>query len=250
MRIFNIIKGVASRLALVFIWVIILGIVTSEFNTPVGLALGLLVTISFIYFHCILKIPKEWDFGRIKLKKPPYFAFLILVSFVILFGDIFWIFHIKTSADTFDEDTLLFIILGIIAFPLIEEFGFRLWLQSYLESVMNQFIAIFVVALLFSMVHSADMPIPQLLSGLLYGIALVVTKSIWVPVGLHVIHNAILILSGQIEIIKTISFNQMDRLDNLNLYIAITLWVVATTSLVYWTWLAYKLKDDGGPSLT
>jgi membrane protease YdiL (CAAX protease family) len=234
--------GILSRVLYTFTWLIVLSICIEELDVFPAIVTGFIIIAVFLLIHVKFLLPKKWDFGRTKFVIPERIYFLILTALILVLGDIFWIYHVKTSQSGFEEDSLPFVIFGIIAYPLIEEFGFRLWLQSFLESKFNKIISIGIVALIFALFHKPEMPIPQLLSGVLYGVVLVTTKSIWIPVLLHLMHNALLILSGKIEYVKEISFEMMDRQDNLNLTIAITLWVLSTLFVFQWIrWNKRKL---------
>ena len=92
---------------------------------------------------------------------------MLLIALLLVLGDVFWTLHIKTSDSEFPEDSLTLMVLAVLVFPVIEEFGFRLWTQSYLEEKMNPYLATALVAAVFAVVHKADMPISQLLSGML-----------------------------------------------------------------------------------
>lgn len=230
----KIIFGAIGRLIYAFLWIILLGICINEFDTFWATIAGLIITGIFFFLHAIRLFPNNWHYGRTKCIWPKRFYFLLLIAIVLVLGDVFWIFHIKTSVSTFEEDPWSFVVLGIIAFPLIEEFGFRLWLQSYLEEKVNKLFAVLFIAFLFALFHKPEMPIPQLLSGVFYGLILISTRSIWIGVFMHLFHNAVLILSGKIRVVQEVSFQLMDRTDQLNLILAICFWVLAALGILQW----------------
>ena len=133
----QILIGVIGRLLLMFAWLIPLSIIIDELDDLQAIICGLLLTVSFFCIHGYFKIPTDWTYNRTKWKLPNAWYFLIGVSILLVLGDVFWLYHIKTSESPFEEDPIAFVVLGIIAFPLIEEFGFRLWVQSFLESKLN-----------------------------------------------------------------------------------------------------------------
>jgi membrane protease YdiL (CAAX protease family) len=238
----NISKNIVNRLLLIVVWLIILDACTRLGDLPAILC-GLGALWVFYWIHVRLTRPRGWDVGRLAIKKPEHFYYLVVLALVLVLGDAFWIFHVKTSQSVFIEDPIDFMVLAIIAFPVIEEFGFRLWLQSYLESKMNPFLAVILVAFAFACFHKPEMPIPQLLSGTLYGIVLIKTKSVWIPIILHMFHNGILIIADKIPVIRVQSFLLMDRQDHLNLYIAILCWLLGITGIIFWTmWNEGKVK--------
>lgn len=230
----EIVIGVIARLLLMFAWLITLSIIIDELESSYAIVLGIILTTSFFFIHGYFEKPNSWTFNRTKWVLPERWYFLIGIAVLLVLGDIFWLYHVKTSTSPFEEDPVAFVILGIIAFPLIEEFGFRLWIQSFLESRFKPIIAILIVAFVFALFHKPEMPIPQLLGGVFYGTVLVSTKSIWWVVFLHMIQNALVILAGRIDYIKEVSFVMMDRVGNLNITVAILLWILSSICIIIW----------------
>ena len=219
---------------LMFAWLIPLSLMIDELESSTAIWFGMALTITFCFIHGYLKVPTGWTYDRMKWVLPDQWYFLIGIAILLVLGDVFWLYHVKTSQSPFEDDPLAFVVLGIIAFPIIEEFGFRLWIQSLLETKLNPMISILIVALIFSLFHKPEMPIAQLLGGMFYGSVLVATKSIWWVIFLHMIQNAMVILAGRVDFIKGISFSMMDRTDQLNITIAISLWVVSTICIFLW----------------
>lgn len=235
--------GVTGRIIFCFIWLIVLSILIDELETTTAIIAGLSLTAVFLLVQYVLLNPIGWGYNRTKFRRPKNLWFLLLIALVLVLGDIFWVYHTNTSQDGFEEDSLAFVVLGTIAFPIIEEFGFRLWIQSFLEKRLHKILAIGLVAFGFAFFHKPEMPIAQLLSGILYGAVLVGTKSIWIPVLLHMLHNGIVIIGGQIEFIKELSFKLMDRTDHLTLIVAIMLWALAALGiLLYLQWNKEEIK--------
>ena len=227
---------------MIIVWLIILDLCAKIENNTIGVLCGVLSLFGFLFFHAVLKKPDKWDFNRLSIRKPSYLLLLTVTTILLVLGDIFWIYHTKTSADILNSEksSIVFLILAVLVYPVIEEFGFRLWLQSYIERLLHPIFAITLIAIGFGFVHRPDMPIPQILAGLFYGILLLKTKSIWIPILIHIIQNAVLILSGEIEFVQNISLELMDREGNSNLYIAILIWILSGILILTWWRLSKK----------
>jgi membrane protease YdiL (CAAX protease family) len=84
-----------------------------------------------------------------------------------------------------------FYILAIGVAPLLEEFGFRGWIQRPLEKRWGAQAAIAVAAVLFALAHLEPQAVPvRLAAGLVLGHAVYATRSIWTGVALHASWNA------------------------------------------------------------
>jgi uncharacterized protein len=82
-----------------------------------------------------------------------------------------------------------FVLLTMIAFS--EELIFRGYVLKNLMKSFNKWIALFISAMLFSIVHYSNLGIPSLglvntfLGGLVLGIAYIITRSLWLPIFFH-----------------------------------------------------------------
>lgn len=86
---------------------------------------------------------------------------------------------------------LAFYLLAVLVAPLLEEFGFRGWIQRPLEKRWGAQAAIAVTAVLFALAHLEPQAVPvRLAAGLVLGHAVYATRSIWAGVALHVSWNA------------------------------------------------------------
>lgn len=226
--------GLIARILLTYAWLIGFGICSEELETLAAMLCGSLLIGLFYVVHIRIRLPKKWTYDRLKFTVPKYRFLLIIITLILVVGDFFWIFHIKTSQSTFTDDPLDVLFLAIVAYPLVEEFGFRLWLQSYLETKINEITAVLSISLFFASIHATEIPITQLLSGIFYGIVLIYTKSVWWPIMVHVLHNGLIILVEQIPFVKKQAFILMDRQDNLNLIVAILFWSLASLGLFIW----------------
>jgi len=88
----------------------------------------------------------------------------------------------------------LFVIALIPAF--VEEFMFRGWLQRRLEGMMNYHAAVWVTALVFSLIHlQMSGCIPRLLLGAMLGYSYHYTKTLWGSVLMHFVNNAFAVIT-------------------------------------------------------
>ena len=84
-----------------------------------------------------------------------------------------------------------FYLLAVLVAPLMEEFGFRGWVQRPLERKLGAQVAIPATAVLFALAHfQADYLPVRLAAGLVLGHAVYATRSVWAGVALHVAWNA------------------------------------------------------------
>lgn len=82
-------------------------------------------------------------------------------------------------------------VLAVAVAPLLEEFGFRAWIQRPIERRLGAEAAIGLTAVLFSIAHLQMEAVPvRLAAGLVLGHAVYATRSIWAGVALHVAWNA------------------------------------------------------------
>lgn len=82
-------------------------------------------------------------------------------------------------------------VLAVAVAPLLEEFGFRAWIQRPIERRLGAEAAIGMTAVLFSIAHLQMQAVPvRLAAGLVLGHAVYATRSIWAGVALHVSWNA------------------------------------------------------------
>ena len=180
-------------LALGLFWLLLLG-AYQRFDAPAALVFVAAVLGAFCTTHLWRRWPPQWHYGRLRGFDPahlaPAFATLLLltaaqIGLLVLFGEP------ATPAANANTAWLLPLI-AVLAAPLIEEFGFRLWLQSPLEAVLPVWLALFIAATVFTLVHGTQTWYSHLLSGLLYGYALLLSGSIWLPVLLHAGSNAVI----------------------------------------------------------
>ena len=95
------------------------------------------------------------------------------------------------------DAVLLVLIVGMA--PLLEEFGFRGWVQRPLERRLGPAPAIGITALLFAAAHLEPGGAPiRIFGGMALGYAVWATRSIWAGVALHVAWNTGVLLFGAV----------------------------------------------------
>jgi membrane protease YdiL (CAAX protease family) len=86
---------------------------------------------------------------------------------------------------------LAFVLMAVAVAPLLEEFGFRAWIQRPMERRLGAQPAIALASLLFALAHNEPDFVPVYLAGgLVLGHAVYATRSVWAGVALHVAWNA------------------------------------------------------------
>jgi len=95
------------------------------------------------------------------------------------------------------------VIVNVVVIALIpafvEELMFRGWLQRRLENIMNFHAAVWVTALVFSLIHlQMSGCIPRLMLGAMLGYSYHYTKTLWGSVLMHFVNNAFAVLTFNI----------------------------------------------------
>lgn len=85
-------------------------------------------------------------------------------------------------------------VAAVAGAPLIEEFGFRLWLQSSLERLVPLALALLLSASVFAALHEPSLAPLHFVSALVFGSALRASGSIWLSVAMHALANGLLAL--------------------------------------------------------
>lgn len=90
---------------------------------------------------------------------------------------------------------------GILA-PIAEEFYFRGLLQGWLRQRMGGFGAVLISSLLFGLAHfdSPGVAMSAFIMGLAMGYVYDRTRSLWVPIGMHVLTNTTAVILGVLAI--------------------------------------------------
>jgi membrane protease YdiL (CAAX protease family) len=132
-----------------------------------------------------------------------------------------------------------FYILAIAVAPLLEEFGFRGWIQRPLEKRWGAQTAIAVTAVLFALAHFEPQAVPvRLASGLVLGHAVYATRSIWAGVALHVSWNAGVLAFGT----ALPDFDPTGK----GWRWAVPGAAVAVLSLLWCAWTVRRMQDETG----
>ena len=130
-----------------------------------------------------------------------FFAHLILVALVTIPGQLLYP-DVDSMNDTNIEGAvgtmspvLIILAMGILG-PLVEEYFFRFVLISRASSKVPAVLCVIVSAVLFTLIHlhaftvqEIVLNLDKLAAGLLYGTALVLTKNVTVPAGVHILNN-------------------------------------------------------------
>ncbi|MEM1442177.1 MAG: type II CAAX endopeptidase family protein [Verrucomicrobiota bacterium] len=106
----------------------------------------------------------------------------------------------QESVETLQEATsvpflILSIVMACVAAPLVEEFLFRGYMYGAVKEATNPVFAAVVIGALFAVVHG-NLPalIPLWAFSILLCVAYDLTRSLWVPIGMHAFFNAANIL--------------------------------------------------------
>lgn len=125
----------------------------------------------------------------------------ILLATLSFFQDTAYLEHIENMELLLGGNKLLvFISVGIVA-PIIEEIIFRGLVFRELEKSLNVKAVVVVQALLFGIYHfNLAQGVYTVFLGLVLGLALVWTKSIWAPIIIHMVNNSVSFLFSFIDI--------------------------------------------------
>lgn len=132
-----------------------------------------------------------------------------------------------------------FWLLAVWAAPLLEEFGFRAWIQRPVERRLGPEAAIGFTAVLFSLAHLQLDAVPvRLAAGLVLGHAVYATRSIWTGVALHACWNAGVLGFG-------VAFPDFDPTGKGWRWAAPAA-AVALASLLWCAWTVKRMQDETG----
>lgn len=163
----------------------------------------LLGIILFIYRRTIIKHLKE--FKNIHFSN--YIRYWVLAILLMAISNILInVFaHINTSTNqqiietSFAKSPISTCLLAVIIAPLLEELVFRL---SFRKMFKTNILFIILSGLFFGIMHLANASsllellyiIPYSIPGMIFAYTLIKSKNIFVPIGLHCIHNILMIL--------------------------------------------------------
>lgn len=215
-------------------WLIVAGLVT-ELPGAIALLVLPLLVVAFIALHVLARRPTTIELSRLS---PPSIKVLVQfgipISLLLVTGDILWLIAGDRLNPDSDPLPLATILAFVTLFPLVEEFGFRLWVQTPLERKLGGGFSVFLVALLFALFHDASFPLPQLIAGLGFGVALITTGSIWVPVVMHVFQNMLLVFLGGIPVVQSWAVSLAENEANWVPVASAACWGGALLFLVTW----------------
>ncbi len=194
------------------IWLLTLG-AYQEFEPVLGALFASAVLATFVLLHLVQQRPAAWTYQRLQGFDRKYLPLSLLLVLLLttlqvsLFANFAQLpaptLAVASSTSAAHSLTLLAAV-AILAAPIIEEFGFRLWLQTPLEALLTPWPAIIVSSLLFTAVHGLDGWYSHLLSGLVYGTALWLSGSIWLPILMHAASNLLIALLNASDAVTSI----------------------------------------------
>lgn len=240
MKLSELLKGLIGKASLLFIWLIIFGFI-SEQSGYIGLGLSVISVVAFFTIHVFKKYPKVEQPKRLSWRFPKQGWLLILASIVLVAGDIAWVIDQDNLQSTEEPNPLVYGLMISLAFPLAEEFGFRLWIQGTLETKIKPILALIITAFIFASLHSSQFPITQFFGGCMYGLALFVSKSVWYPILLHALQNGLLVSLGEFTWVKEQAWSLSEASPAWLFPTAISLWVLA--GVISSIWLGVSLKS-------
>lgn len=225
------------------IWLSLLG-AYQQFSAPIGALFASAVLATFVLLHVVQRRPAAWTYQRLEgfdRKDLPLSLLLVLlltalqVSLFANFAQLPTPTLAIAGGSTTAHSLSLLAAVAILAAPIIEEFGFRLWLQTPLEDLMKPGLAIIASSLLFTAVHGLDGWYSHLLSGLVYGTALWLSGSIWLPVLMHATSNLLIALLNTSDAVTTVLRHWM--LNEASLLPVLSAVLAGLTVACAWFWI-------------
>jgi membrane protease YdiL (CAAX protease family) len=194
------------------VWLLWQVVLMAFFQFPPAWGVGpamawmLLVTAAFLWVYAIPRRRNGRARARSRVRSPgrawPWIAFtapamaalpLALASMLMALGLAQEIVYPEPVQKWLEQPgaELAFVLMAVAVAPLLEEFGFRAWIQRPMERRLGAQPAIALAALLFAVAHNeADFIPVYLAGGLVLGHAVHATRSVWAGVALHVAWNA------------------------------------------------------------
>lgn len=187
-------------LALALLWLSLAGLATKA-APPLDLVAGLGVLAAFVLMQIAPARRLGWRIAAL-LGWPGWRALAggIAAALIALAAELVWVAP-HFSADAAGDSGFAFgrATLAVLLFPPIEELAFRGWLQQSGEQRLPPALAMLIPALLFAALHSSGDWLPRIGGGLVLGAALLATRSLWVPLAMHVTVNLVAVLASRSE---------------------------------------------------
>ncbi|MFK7916004.1 MAG: lysostaphin resistance A-like protein [Pseudomonadales bacterium] len=175
--------------ALAIVWLVALG-AGSALPSPWSFIVLLLVLCTFWALHCHRDWPNGWHRFRLRGAAARWWIWALVMGLMLTGWRLAIALHTPWPDESPNPNLLWTTLAAVLAAPIIEEFGFRLWLQGQLERWLPGLLAIVLAAATFAAVHDLERWYLHGVSGMLYGLALWRSGSIWVPVAMHGLANA------------------------------------------------------------
>lgn len=136
-------------------------------------------------------------------------------------------------ADTSVGALIVNLLIVAVAAGFSEELLFRGGLQRLLiTGGINRHVAIWSVALLFSLMHMQFFGlVPRLLLGAYFGYLLLWSGSLWVPVTAHVLNNALYVITAWLTVRKN-GIESLDTVETMSFPLWLTIMSVVVTALI------------------
>lgn len=150
----------------------------------------------------------------------------------------------KFMADkTISGIALNLFIMAIMA-GISEELFFRGTMQPLIEKITkNKHLAIWITAFIFSTIHFQFYGFfPRMLLGGAFGYLLIWSRSLWIPVFAHTIHNALNVVIMQYYY-GTPKYDELDKIDMSEYWWLVVLSILATSFIVFLLWKSRRVED-------
>ena len=191
-------------LVLWFLWYVVLTLSFAAAPLP-AMAWAGAVTVAFLWVHAV---PMRWNrrlrtwsrlrwpppaFGWTHALAPGLLLLLVAVSVFLLALGLAVPDELPPQLAEFVEKpwgALAFVAIAVTAVPVLEEVGFRGWVQRPLERRLSPQPAIALASVLFAAAHLGSSLLPaRLAGGLVLGYAVYATRSVWTGILLHAAWN-------------------------------------------------------------
>ncbi len=176
----------------------------------VGVPLAGLALVGFLWYNLRRRAGTRWDPPRRRL---PWAVWRLLA--VLAIGLVPWFLATQTLYSSLrgplpvdGPDFLHFAhksvggltaaYILIVVMPLLEEFGFRGWLQASLQQRLGPALAIPIASAMWAIAHGTAVFVPVFLLGLVIGSVMWITGSVWPCFLIHALHNAMAVIPDSI----------------------------------------------------
>ncbi|MEM1230198.1 MAG: CPBP family glutamic-type intramembrane protease, partial [Pseudomonadota bacterium] len=146
-----------AALVLALLWIVALG---AGAHLPTGLAFAVLALVAATFWACHIyqERPRGWHYGRLVRPAAHWLPWalgmvLALTAWRVLAAAELSRVGVLAPAALQAKVTAWTAVAAVLVAPLVEEFGFRLWLQSALERVLPFALALLLASIAFALIH-------------------------------------------------------------------------------------------------